>query len=140
MNYDLNFLESKLGKFDREFTYPKISLIEGFLIYIEKDNKEDLKKEINNIKNEGVIFPAYIWGYVTENNSIYLSRSFGENKVFNFNPDWNKKTDFIKSKEKVLKNLDIETINDLFDQKSLFDSFYKKLWYIRIDLAKAIRY
>lgn len=137
--YNIDFLEKKLGKFDKEFQYPRNSLIEGPLIYVEKSTKTELENEINNIKKDESINPTYIWGYVTETAAVYLTRTFGENKVFIYNPTSMKKTDYVKGKLKVLKNLQKDTIDDLFDQKAVFDYFYKKLWDLRLELGKEIR-
>ncbi|MBZ2164491.1 Eco57I restriction-modification methylase domain-containing protein [Methanobacterium spitsbergense] len=139
-SFDITFLENKLGKFDKEYIYPRISLIEGSLIYVEKNTKEELDNEINQIKNNESLKPTYIWGYVNRTNAIYLTRSFGENKVFIYNPhSMVNTTEYIKGKLKVLKNLQRDTIDSLFDQKAVFDYFYKKLWDIRLELGKEIR-
>lgn len=137
--YDITFLEEKLGKFDKEYIYPRTSLIEGSLIYVEKNTKEDLSNEINQIKQDESINPTYIWGYVKKTNAIYFTRSFGENKVFIYNPELMKKTDYVKGKLIVLKNLQKDTVDNLFDQKAVFDYFYKKLWDLRLELGKEIR-
>ena len=46
---------------------------------------------------------------------------------------------FENGKLKLLNNLQIDTIDDLFDQKAVFDHFYKKLWDLRLELGKEIR-
>lgn len=137
--YDITFLEEKLGDFDKEFQYPRTSLIEGSLIYVEKNTKEELDNEIILIKQDESLNPTYIWGYVNETNAIYFTRAFGENKVFIYNPKSMKKTDYVKGKLKVLNNIQLDTVDDLFDQKAVFEYFYKKLWNLRLDLGKEIR-
>ena len=136
--YNLEFLEKKLGKFYKESEYPRISINEGSLFYIEKENKVDLNKEIQKIKDENKT-PAYIWGYTTKNNAIYVRRATGENKIFIYNSNAIKETVYVKGKLQVINNLSEKTIDDLFDQKAVFDSFYKKLWNLRLDLGKEIR-
>lgn len=137
--HNLQFLKETLGKFDEEYQYPRISLIEGPLFYIEKETKKELEKEIEIIKKDETKRPTYIWGYVKETQAIYVTRTFGENKVFIYNPNWSNKTDYVKGKQQVLDNLKIETIDDLFEQKAVFEYFYKKLWKLRLDLAREIR-
>lgn len=137
--YDIRFLEEKLGEFDKEYQYPRTSLIEGSLLYVERNTKEELDDEINQIKQDEFLSPTYIWGYVSKKNAIYFTRTFGENKVFIYNPDAMKKTEYVKGKLKVLKNLQHDTVDDLFDQKAVFDYFYKKLWDLRLDLGREIR-
>ena len=136
-SYNLAYLEEKLGKFKKEYKYPT-KPISGFnLIYIESKTKTLLDKIVKEIKEE--INPGYIWGYVKDTNAIYVTRAFGENKVFIYNPTAFKKTDYVKGKLKVLNNLTEDKINDLFDQKAVFDYFYRKLWNLRLDLGKEIR-
>ena len=137
--YNIQFLEEKLGKFDKNYQYPRNSLIEGPIIYVEKETKNDLEYEINKIKNNNSINPTYIWGYVTETDAIYVRRTFGENKVFIYNPTSMKKTEYVKGKLIVLNNFKKDTIDDLFDQKAVFDYFYKKLWDLRLELGREIR-
>ena len=135
--YNLDFLEKKLGPFHKEYNYPT-KPVSGFnLIYVEKKTKTELDDVISKIKDE--MTPGYIWGYVEDTNAIYVTRAFGENKLFNYNPMSFKKTDYVKSKLKILSKLNSENINKLFDQKAVFDSFYRKLWDLRLDLAKEIR-
>lgn len=137
--YNIQFLEDKLGKFDTEYKYPRISLIEGALFYVEKQTKKELEEEITLIKINESFNPTYIWGYVVENGAIYVTRSFGENKIFIFNPTSMKKTEFVKGKLKILKTLQKDTIDNLFDQKAVFDYFYQSLWNLRLGLGKEIR-
>lgn len=135
--YNLEFLEQKLGEFYKESEYPSTSILEGSLIYIEKENKKELDAEIQRIKEDRN--PAYIWGFTTKNNAVYASRATGENKIFIYNANGTiKKTEYIKGKLKVLNNLSEDTIDDLFDQKAVFDYFYKRLWKLRLDLAQEI--
>lgn len=138
-NYNINFLEEKLGKFDKEYQYPRTSLIEGSLFYVEKPSEDELKHEIKNIKNDESLNPTYMWGFVSETKAVHVIRTFGENRVFNFNPETMKGTEFRKGKLKILNNLDIDTFDKLFDQKAVFDYFYKKLWILRLELGKVIR-
>ena len=136
--YNLEFLEEKLGEFNKDFKYPS-KAISGFnLIYIETQTKGKLEETLREIKDE--TNPGYIWGYVKETDAIYVNRAFGENNIFIYNPDFSKnKTDYIKGKLKVLNNLTEDKINDLFDQKAVFNYFYKKLWDLRRDLGIEIR-
>lgn len=137
-DYNLVYLEEKLGSFDKKYKYPTKS-ISGFnLIYVETETKEELKHTLKVIKEEET--PGYIWGYVKESKSTYVTRAFGENKIFNYNPDvFKNKTEYVKGKLNVLKNLSEETINDLFDQKAVLNNFYTKLWYLRKDFGIEIR-
>lgn len=137
--YDLNFLEDKLGNFDKDFIYPRTSLTEGPLFYIEKNSKSELDNEIRQIKENPELNPAFLWGFVKDNDSIYVNRSFGENKIFIYNPDAMRRTDYVKGKLKVLDELKKDNFNDLFDQKAVFDYFYKTLWDLRLDLGEEIR-
>jgi hypothetical protein len=137
--YDIKFLENKFGEFDTEYNYPRISLIEGSLIYVEKNTKIELEEEIYQIKQDESINPTYIWGYVVEKNAIYLTRSFGENKLFIFNPEWTKTTEYVKGKKLILENLQEDTFDELFEQKAVFKHFYKILWRLRKDLGAEIR-
>lgn len=135
--YNLEYLERKLGPFDNNFTYPTKKVLGYNLIYIETQTKKELEEVNNKIKQE--MTPGYIWGYVINTNAIYVTRAFGENKLFIFNPSFNKKTDYVKSKKMALNNLSETNINKLFDQKAVFETFYKKLWNIRLCLAKEIK-
>jgi len=132
--YNLQFLEKKLGKFDTEYEYPRISLIEGPLFYVEKQTKKELEEEIKRIKSSESMNPTYIWSYEIENGAIYVTRTFGENKVFIYNPTSMNKTEYVKGKLKVLNELQEDTIDNLFDQKAVFDYFYKKLWDLRLPI------
>lgn len=136
-NYNLEYLEEKLGLFQKDYQYPN-KQISGFnLVYVETKTKKELDKKIKEIKEE--MNPGYLWGYVIESNAIYVTRAFGENKVFIYNPTTIKKTDYVKGKLKVLNDLSEDKINDIFDQKAVFDYFYRKLWDLRLDLGKEIR-
>ncbi|MDR3222264.1 MAG: Eco57I restriction-modification methylase domain-containing protein [Methanobrevibacter sp.] len=137
--FNLKFLEEKLGEFNKDLKYPRISLIEGSFIYVEKNTKKELNEEINRINYDDSINPVYIWGYVSEYNAIYLSRTFGENKSFIYNPQVMSRSEFVKGKLKVINGLERYSINDLFDQKAVFNYFYKKLWDLRLELGKNIR-
>jgi hypothetical protein len=137
--FNLNFLEEKLGEFNKDLKYPRISLIEGSLIYVENNTKQELFDELDKIKSNNSLNPVYKWGYVKESNAIYVSRTFGENKYFIYNPQNMKQSEFVKGKIKIIKNLDVESINNLFDQKAVFNYFYKKLWDLRLELGKNIR-
>jgi type I restriction-modification system DNA methylase subunit len=135
--FNLKYLEDKLGTFQKEYQYPT-KPISGFnLIYIETQTKAELDGTIKKVEDE--MNPGFIWGYVKDSNAIYIKRAFGENKIFIYNPTTIKKTDYVKGKLKVLNNLTADNINDLFDQKAVFDYFYRKLWDIRLDLGKEIR-
>jgi hypothetical protein len=136
--YNLKYLELKLGKFYQEYEYPSQSIFEGKLLYIEKENKKELDAEIQKLKENNKI-PAYIWGFTTNNNAIYVSRATGENKIFIYNPEAIKRTDYVKGKLKVLDNLNEDTFDDIFEQKAVFDYFYKKLWDLRLELGREIR-
>ena len=58
--YNLKFLEKKLGKFYKEYKYPRISINDGFIIlYIEKENKADLNIKLKNKRRK-------------QNSSLYL--------------------------------------------------------------------
>jgi len=137
MTYNLQFLEEKLGPFQKEYQYPT-KPISGFnLIYIETQTKKELDETVKKVKEQ--MNPGYIWGYVKDSDAIYVTRAFGENKIFIYNPTTIKKTDYVKGKLKVLNNLSKNSINDLFDQKAVFDYFYRKLWDLRLDLGKELR-
>lgn len=137
--YNIEFLEEKLGKFNKEFEFPRISLYEGSLIYVEEETRDALDIALEKINLNHDLNPTYIWGYVTSNNSIYFTRTYGENKIFVYNPERMKKSEYIKGKLNLLKNLDMENVEKIFDQKAVFDYFYKQLWDLRINLAKQIR-
>lgn len=136
--YNLQFLEEKLGPFQKEHQY-STKPISGFnLIYIETKTKKELNDAVKKIKDE--MNPGYIWGYVKNTKSTYVTRAFGENKIFIYNPEvFKNRTDYVKGKLKVLNKLTSDNINDLFDQKAVFDYFYKKLWDLRLELGKEIR-
>lgn len=136
--YNLEFLEEKLGPFQKEYQYPT-KPISGFnLIYVESETKEELTEKIDIIKKEQT--PGYIWGYVKETKSAHVTRSFGENRIFNYNPNvFKNRTEYVKLKLDVLKNLNKDSFNELFDQKAVLDKFYEKLWYFRKDFGIEIR-
>ena len=136
--YDLKFLEDKLGKFDQSLNYPRISMREASLIYVEVDSTNELFEKIREINEDINQNPAFIWGFIRNLNTVHVRRALGENKIFNYSPAM-KRTEFVKGKKKVLNDLCIDTIDDLFDQKAVFDYFYMKLWDLRLDLAKEIR-
>jgi len=100
MTYNLQFLEEKLGPFQKEYQYPT-KPISGFnLIYIETQTKKELDETVKKVKEQ--MNPGYIWGYVKDSDAIYVTRAFGENKIFIYNPTTIKKTDYVKGKLKVL--------------------------------------
>jgi len=143
MKYDLEFLKEKLeGDFqeqhDENVDYV-IKMVSGFiLVYVEaENNKEELYEKIKIIKEK--INPGFIWGYVKETDSIYVTKSYGENRLFIFNPEYANRSDYLKGKQQILNRLDDENFDELFDQKQVLDKFYKNLWDVRKDLAIEIR-
>ncbi|ADZ09783.1 hypothetical protein Metbo_1556 [Methanobacterium lacus] len=136
--YNLEYLQNRLGTFNKDFKYPNKRILGSNLIYIETQTKKELNECIDKIKDK--MNPGYIWGYVNSTESTYVTRAFGENQIFTYNPEvFKNRTEYVKGKQKVLNNLTEDSINELFDQKIVFNHFYEKLWYLRIDLGKEIR-
>ena len=143
--YDLNFLREK-GFFEKEQALKeKLPSKEQITFVFDPDNRiayfEDIKREkmgevVKHLK-EGFNFDYY-WFW--EEGRLVVFRTFGENKQFIFNIERERgKTEFLKSKIKKLREFSIDNPNILFDVKDVVDHFYKRLWLIRIKLAKTIQ-
>ena len=148
INYDLEFLKNK-GFFEnfvdnkdkyegREGTEKTVSYIfdtKNRLVYFDNfDDREDvaivqaLKKKRNFV---------YYWFW--KDGRLSAFRIFGENKQFIFNTAFSKRAKSVISKKDKLTKFSADNPAVLFDVKDVISQFYRRMWQLRIKLAKSIR-
>ena len=144
--YDLNFLRDKEFFNKAQAINEKLPSGEQVTCVFDPDNRiayfEDIKKEkigevVKHLKERFNFDYYWFW----EEGRLVVFRIFGENKQFIFNIEQarGRKTEYLKSKIKKLREFSIDNPHILFDVKDVVDRFYKRLWIIRIKIARAIQ-
>ncbi|MDW7776748.1 MAG: TaqI-like C-terminal specificity domain-containing protein [Methanosarcinales archaeon] len=146
--YDLDFLkekgflESSIDMEDKcdtaEGTIKTVSYLfdpKNRLAYFDDFNVEDIASILNVLREKRNFDYYWFW----KEGRIYSFRTFGENKQFIFNTRHSKKTEYVKSKKDKLSKFSSENPTALFDVKDVISLFYRRLWDLRLKLAKAIK-
>ncbi|MFX0095339.1 MAG: hypothetical protein ACFFBD_26630, partial [Candidatus Hodarchaeota archaeon] len=136
MEYNKAFLESKGLIFRPKDDFYISNVLNAKLIYAECLSNA----QINGLKQKfETSHPGYLWIYVNNTRTIFLSRPFGENKIFFFTPTATSRGGYIQKKTKLLHSLTINRFDDLFDTTAVFTYFYHQLWLINLELAETVR-
>lgn len=141
--YDTSFLEAS-GYFNRKET--DTEHIEGDdiaftfdpdsrLAYFEGIDSDRQQTIVSTLRSIGRIFDFYwFWNEAEERVAVY--NRYGEHKWFIFNQSIGLAGDERRSKEAQLDSID-EGLGRLFDIQAVVDQFYRNLWGIRLDIARA---
>jgi len=146
--YDLDFLKEK-GFLETSIdTEDKYDTVEGDvkavsyrfdpknrLAYFDDFDKGDIASILKVLREMRNFDYYWFW----KEGRIYAFRTFGENKQFIFNTQHSRKTEYIKSKKDKLSKFSSENHTALFDVKDVISLFYRRLWDLRLKLAKAIK-
>ena len=105
------------------------------LAYFDEFDKGDIASILKVLREMRNFDYYWFW----KEGRIYAFRTFGENKQFIFNTQHSKKTEYVKSKKDKLSKFSSENPTALFDVKDVISLFYRRLWDLRLKLAKAIK-
>ncbi|WP_227374154.1 Eco57I restriction-modification methylase domain-containing protein [Haladaptatus halobius] len=140
--YDRAFLEEN-GYFSREssdatavdgesipFAFDPRSRL-AYFEDIDPDTHSEVVKELRRTRNFD-----YYWFWNADDARVAVYRTHGENKWFVFNQSLSRSDDAVSSDRSKLETIDTG-FNDLFDIRAVVNRFYRQLWDIRLDLARA---
>jgi len=105
------------------------------LAYFDDFDKRDIIPILKTLRKKRNFDYYWFW----KDGRIYAYRTFGENKQFIFNTQHSKKTEYVKSKKDKLSKFSSENPTALFEVKDVISRFYRRLWDLRLKLAKAIK-
>jgi len=105
------------------------------LAYFEVFNVKDIASVLKVLRERRNFDYYWFW----KDARIYAFRTFGENKQFIFNTQHSRKTEYVKSKKDKLSKFSSENPTALFEVKDVISRFYRRLWDLRLKLAKAIK-
>jgi len=105
------------------------------LAYFDDFDKGDIASILKVLRERRNFDYYWFW----KEGRIYAFRTFGENKQFIFNTQHSKKTEYVKSKKDKLSKFSSENSTALFEVKDVISLFYRRLWDLRLKLAKAIK-
>ncbi|RLG26262.1 hypothetical protein DRN76_01630 [Methanosarcinales archaeon] len=105
------------------------------LAYFDEFDKGDIASILKVLRERRNFDYYWFW----KEGRIYAFRTFGENKQFIFNTQYSRKTEYVKSKKDKLSKFSSENPTALFEVKDVISLFYRRLWDLRLKLAKAIK-
>lgn len=105
------------------------------LAYFEGINTDDQQTVVSELRSLGRNFDFYwFWNPADERVAVY--NRYGEHKWFVYDRSIGLAADARRSKENQLESID-EGLDVLFDIRAVVDTFYRNLWDIRLDIARA---
>ncbi|WP_227353982.1 Eco57I restriction-modification methylase domain-containing protein [Haladaptatus salinisoli] len=140
--YDRAFLEEK-GYFSREgsdstavdgesipFAVDPRSRL-AYFEDVDPETHSDVVKELRRTRNF-----EYYWFWNADDARVAVYRTHGENRSFVFDRSLARSDDAISHDRSKLQTVDAG-LDDLFDIRAVVDRFYRRLWDVRLDLARA---
>lgn len=105
------------------------------LAYFDDFNNKHITEIIKVLRKRRNFDYYWFW----KEGRLYAFRTFGENKQFIFNTTHSKRSEYVKSKKDKLEKFTSQNPTSLFEVKDIITRFYRRLWELRLKLAKAIK-
>lgn len=105
------------------------------LAYFEGVDSDRQQSIVSDLRSVGRNFDFY-WFWNPGNERVAVYNRYGEHKWFIYNQSIGLAADARRSKESQLESID-EGLETLFDIRAVVDKFYRNLWDIRLDIARA---
>lgn len=142
--YNINYLrkkgffEKKIALTDKIEDSKEIEYVfdpDNKLAYFDSVSRGDISEVMKTLKRTRNFDYYWFW----DEARVCCFRTFGEYKRFIYNLDHSLGSEWVKGKEKKLREFSSHNPDVLFKYKDVVEHFYKRLWDLRIALAESTK-